>query len=347
MKIIAHIGHGKTGTSSIQKTLSLAKEELNAVGAYYLGLNFEFSPVQLFPWQIAGGWPELIKNGPAIAQQQLEEVFKRTIDTLTNEGIQQIIWSNESMLSRFDIVGPILQNLRSPSQTVEIVIYLRRHDAWARSAYLQWGIKHKAYRGIVQGFSKWLESHPINFSKPVKPWLNHQWDNVHIRNFDACEDVVKDFFLCSSIPINLIESRRDNESPGAVALALWAIFNSQNEQPILPYELHNVLQRADVVDKKYQHLDLGSLFPTPENMVHLLESVQQDVASINDIFNAFGQPPFDNKPLKDKVYDVSYEQIFASFLDLLKFQDAENMRQDQEIRKLKRRLRAIEEKLNQ
>ncbi len=345
MKIIAHIGHGKTGTSSIQKTLSASKDELRTVGIHYLGLNLEFSPVKLYPWQIAAGWPDLIKNGPEKAQQQLAEVFTKTLESLENDGIRQVIWSNESMLNRFDIVGPVLQNLRSPSHPVEIIIYLRRHDAWARSAYLQWGIKHKAYSGKVIGFSEWLDKNPINFFRPVKQWLNHQWDNRYIRNFDACDDVVKDFFKCCSIPENQIESRRENESPGIVALALWAMFNSQKEGPTLPYDLQSVLQRSEVLDKKYRHLDLNNLFPNPENMAHLMESVQQDVASVNDIFCAFGQPPFDNKPLKEKVYDISYEQIFAALLDIIRFQDTENMRQDIQIRRIKRRLRDIEEKI--
>lgn len=347
MKIIAHIGHGKTGTSSIQKTLAVSQKALNSVGSYYVGLNFEFSPVKIYPWQVAGGWLDLEKNGLAIAKQQLTEVITKTINILENNGIRQVIWSNESILSRFNIVGPVLQSLRIAGRPVEIILYLRRHDAWARSAYLQWGIKHKAYEGKVQSFSKWLERNPINFSRPVKPWLDHQWDNIYVRNFAACDDVVKDFLHCCAIPDGLIESQRENESPETVALALWAIFNSQKEEPILPYDLQPLLQRSNVTNKRYKYIDLSELFPTPENMNHVMETVQNDVAHINNILCAFNQPPFDNEPIKEKDYDISYEQIFAALLDITRFQDSENIRQDEEIRKLKRRMMLLEKKLSE
>ena len=55
-----------------------------------------------------------------------------------------MIWSNETFLGNDAIVFPAVQRLTEAGVgALRIVAYVRRPDAWAQSAYLQWGIKHK------------------------------------------------------------------------------------------------------------------------------------------------------------------------------------------------------------
>jgi hypothetical protein len=339
MKLIAHIGLGKTGTSSIQETLSLSTAELKKISTVYLGLNLERSPVKIYPWQRADGWRELIRNGKEQSRRQLGEVLSKTMNMLEKEGVKKVIWSNESMISLFDLVGYVLQGVRSSGIKVEVICYLRRHDEWARSAYMQWGIKHKLNCGKVRGFSEWLASAKINFSSQLAPWLAAKWDNISIRNFDVYPDVVKDFLDYCEIPSNVITSIRSNKTTSEVALAFWALYNSQIEEPVLPINLEPLLQRTGVLGKQYKHVDLDNLFPNEKDMSDLLNNFRTDIEAVNSIFASCGQPPIEEQNIKSTMFGVSTEKMFSALIDIVRHQDSELVA-------MCRRLKRLEDKIS-
>jgi len=339
MELVVHIGHGKTGSSSIQSTLRTNTENLLEQKTKYLGLNFEHSPFKHYEWQKPAAWNKLLELGTEVAPRELAHVLERTLNTIEKEGYEKAIWSNESLLVSPDIVIPALLAIQKVGVKITVVAYFRRHDAWARSAYLQWAVKHKASPGIVKPFDEWSKR-SFDFSNLVNTWLNQNWNKCLIRNFDELNDLVYDFLDCCELDSAEIISVRDNDTPSNVATNLWALYNSQTENPVLPNELYPILSDSKILNKNYLKVDLENLFPTQESLDLVLKNAKPDIDAMNKIFAVGGQPKFSNKELSKKDYTVGWEEMVAGLLDITKAQY-------EKINNLEQRLNQIERLVNE
>lgn len=321
-ELIVHIGAGKTGSSSIQATLATQPEQLAEQKIRYLGLMCENAPSTTanYSWRKAAGWTDFKSLDSPVAKSQMEKVLADAITALIGMGFHRAIWSNESLFSDGKFIVPILKTLYQLGTKIHVVVYIRRHDTWARSAYLQWGVKHKTYTGAVKSFKEWHKTHAVNFSSGLRPWLNHEWINLSLRNFDTCGDIVLDFLNCCDIDASNINPFRENETPNPVALALWSIYNSQFEGPILPSELNATLQRGGLLAQTPIGCDFTSLLPTSEDIENVLTVAAEDREFINGLFRQHGQPSMKTSPTKSKDMSVSQEQINAALLLLVKQQ---------------------------
>lgn len=151
VKIILHIGAGKTGTSSIQKMLFDNQKELKRQGYYYLGFMLENAYKKKYTWQKRTPANDDFFSLPM--QQAFEEMYEILNDTIKKaeqDDIHTLIWSNESFFGNRKPLMEVLKKLKEKNIELRVVAYIRRHDSWAQSAYLQWGIKHKTYTGKLQ-----------------------------------------------------------------------------------------------------------------------------------------------------------------------------------------------------
>lgn len=333
-ELIAHIGSGKTGSSSIQKTLSSNAETLKDHKVHYLGLMCEQAPEHQYSWQKPAGWPEWLKLPPERAGHELLEVLAKSIGILKESGISKAIWSNESIFGNHQKILPILHELHKMGAKISIIVYIRRHDSWLRSAYLQWGLKHKTYKGPVKSFNEWIKTQGVNFSGGLKPWIEADWINLAVRNFDTCDDVVRDFLAYYEIDAG-IALKRENETPHPVALSLWATFNSQFEEPMLPVHLQRLLQQSGILDQEPIDCDFGSLLPSDADIADASKTCEEDKHAVNTILERFGQPPLVETPLSTKQYHVNQNQINAALLLMLK-------KQNEQINSLRNRLLKLE-----
>lgn len=334
MHLIVHIGTGKTGSSSIQKTLAANNDGLSRAATAYVGLMGETLPDRRYGWQKAGGWPQLIGLGPEVARQQLSDMLGMAVAGSEAAGVQHVIWSNESIFGNHEIVLPVLKDLQARGVQVSIIVYLRRHDAWARSAYFQWGIKHKTYKGPIKSFAEWYKDHKPNFSSGLKPWLLHEWHDVSIRNFDACGDVVADFLKYCGLDVEKFPPVRENETPNPVALALWGLFNTQFHEKVLPAELERLLRQAGVLQKPILPFDWNALLPSQGDLNDVAENAATDRAFLDDLLQREGQLAVQTSELVHKDMLVSQSQINAALLLVVKHQG-------DQIEVLKRRLDAL------
>lgn len=336
-ELIVHIGTGKTGSSSIQKTLALQSNVLAQQKTAYLGLMCENAPEsgKRYSWQVMSGWTQFKAVDPDVAKQQMISALEDAITNLKKLGFTQAIWSNESLFSDGRAIVPILYELHLLGIKINVIVYIRRHDTWARSAYLQWGIKHKTYEGPVKSFKEWHQTHAVNFSSGLKPWLNNSWINLSIRNFDTCNDVVADFLSCCDLDTSNIDVLRENTTPNPVALALWSIYNSQFEPPILPSELQGLLQRGGILDKTPLGCDFMSLLPTAEDIDRVVAIAAEDREFINQQFRANGQPDMEACASRSETMTVTQDQINAALLLLIKQQNDRISKLTRQIKELK------------
>lgn len=317
-KLIVHVGAGKTGSSSIQKTLGQNLEKLREQGIAYLGLMFERAPETTYSWQKTGGWPIFfqLKDEQKIAE--LTDVITKTIDSLSESGIHTAIWSNESLFANYELLEYVLSGFHANGVEVEVVAYVRRHDAWARSSYLQWGIKHKTYSGPIKNFKEWCAGRGFLYSGQVEKWTNAAFANVHFRNFDATDSVVPDFL--NVLNISGLDEVRANETPDATLLTLWALYNNLHEDQVLPVELERLLARTGLLNQEFPPLDTENMFPDQDDMDEVWEDTKTDRERVNKILKENGQPPFSEDMPKAKDISVDQSQINAALLKMIKSQ---------------------------
>jgi hypothetical protein len=320
MELIVHIGQGKTGSSSIQKTLHQNKDLLTSVNTVYVGLNFELAPKKVADWQKAGAWNELLYAEDNV--KQLAHVIDVNLSSLSKQGVTKVIWSNESLFASPEVVIPALNAIKNKGIKISVICYIRRHDSWARSAYLQWGVKHKAEAGVVKPFSEWIANRKIHFSSALEQWHQFDCENVFVRNFDETKNLIDDFSQCAALPTDDIKPIRDNDTPGNVALNLWALYNSQFEEPMLPHDMQSFLDEAGILSKSYHSVDLQHLFPSNEDLHGVLNKCSADIEKINAIFRENNQAEFSNKALSNKNYNVELPGLICGLLDMIKFQHA-------------------------
>jgi len=297
-KLIVHIGHGKTGSSSIQETLLAGRNTLVEQGIAYLGLMLEHgASTYQHEWQKRSGSDIFFASthDPIAANSEIFGALSEALSELERNGIAKAIWSNEWLAPRSHMVLPALLKIAESGHEVEIQCYIRRHDKWAISAYSQWGLKHKSYDGRVREFEEWMQvfgGRAIRFADDIKPWHDAFSDNLKVFNFDAIGDVVRHFMDHNEIknlqPIN------ENVSPSAVEIAAQAVFNSKHLLSTHPNEYDkvvNLIRRDAGTEQPLATID--KLFPSPDSLKALIDERKDDIAVLNGHLARNRQPELD------------------------------------------------------
>lgn len=334
MKLIFHIGAGKTGSTSIQRTLKENDALLKEKGVWYLGLMLERTTTKLFEWQrnssVVADFHHLSNDE---AKRQLLEVFRPIIKEAKEKNIETLIWSNESFLGgKHNFIGA-LQELQKEGMEIEILIYVREYASWVRSAYSQWGIKHKTYKGKLQTFREWSTAHTPSFFKQMKNLLEIMPETVNVRNMSVVEDVVLDFFEFAKIKSEDINIFRDNDSPKNEELFLRALFNSKYHAQVLPARFNNVLGENIPFSQTPKEF-LEKLLPTNSDLDNVLIDSAEDREKVNRILLAQEKKQFDGKNYSVKPIEVNTEKLVMALADIV-------MQQSRRIEKLERKLTEI------
>ena len=317
MKLVVHIGNGKTGTTSIQQTLDAARGDLQKRGIHYLGRMLEHGVSETVKdWQTPAGAETLLHNMPAPeVESDLREVLTAELSALETREATTAIWSNEALFARHMGVIEALQALRADGVDVQIVLYLRRHDKWARSAYAQWGIRHKSYQGPIKPFADWIAERPARFGPNLEVWHAAFGEALIVRNFDATGDVALDFL--SLLDIDNIAAHRVYETPTPEELTLHAAFNDRFPGVVLPDRFQRFSQSVgDLSPKTADPARIGHLLPSQGDLDKVLEDSAEDLARINAILIEKGQPPFDSDAEAKKTTQPELWGIIDSLLKI-------------------------------
>lgn len=294
VKLIVHIGNGKTGSSSIQKTLLEAHARLAAQNVIYLGIMLEHARNVVRPaWQFVGGSARFFDETPSeTATAQLIDLLDEELHKLAGEGITKAIWSNEWILTRPQAILPCLQELQHRGVPVEIQCYVRRHDKWAQSAYAQWGLKHKSYSGPIRDFATWLVDRgdrDFRFAPSLEVWEGTFGADLRVFNFDKAGDVVQHFLAANGIKD--IPSINDNVSPDPVVTAAQAVFNSRARAAVLPAAFDRLRALAEKSDENAAYLPtLDQLAPSAATLGDIVRDSAEDIARIDALLQRSGEP---------------------------------------------------------
>lgn len=325
--LIVHIGAGKTGTSSIQAALKENWKLLEQHRVKYLGMLLEYSHKE-YPWQYPGGSVDLLRLPVGRQKREMLDILKKEIDG--NDSTDTLVWSNEWMFGRHNSFIPALNASKELGYNVMIVCYLREHGSWSRSAYEQWGIKHKTYRGEIKSYREYFEANPISFMAAINPWIKAFDCNVQLRNFDSRGDVVSDFFAELGIDKEFHASRV-NEKLSPEELLARAVFNNLSPPPTSPVEF----LRCFRAQKLHTPLGLESwvnrLLPTPNDIEWIRNETAADLTQLNQILESSGEPPLEYREVKLSELKTNQDTLNMLLLELLSVQAKRITRLESEI----------------
>lgn len=302
MKIIVHIGPGKTGTSSIQSSLKENQKILNSIGFHNLGSVLEHAVVEKYSWQnLPIGNFKLLDS--TTAYNEILQVFDATIKELSQKGVHTLIWSNASLLKSSKKIIPILQTLQK-EHSVEIIAYVRKHEAWIRSAYVQWGIKHKTYNGKVKTFKEWYTPKKVAFYDELQNYVEAFPQKFMLKNMDAQKNLVGSFLDFCKIEDDAFKILKSNESPNDEEILLRALYNNHFQEAVLPWTftkrfLKAKNQQSNVKWQTPQHY-IESLLPSSEDIEQVHKDVSADREALNKILLQFNEEPIVSDTLEPK-----------------------------------------------
>jgi hypothetical protein len=270
-KLVLHVGAGKTGSTSIQEFCDSNKQSLMKLGVFYVGYCFENLKNKKFSWQKSNGFEDLYRS--KVIEQELSIAISDAINEAKASGCHICLWSNEALFNR-----PKIQNFFEKfSQPFDTVAYVRSHEQWVKSAYSQWGIKHKTYQGPTKTFSDWVKSVNLNFGRNAQYWEKVS-NHFYMRNFDNVDNVVSDFFELLNIDIrNLNSAVVRNTSESLLQTKIRVIFNNNFSKEI----------QANRIGKLYQKSYLNSTkistdyLPNKDDLSIIAESTRHDKKILN------------------------------------------------------------------
>lgn len=318
MRLIVHAGAGKTGSTSIQQTLKKNDTHLQELGVWYLGLMLERANNKLFEWQReASGLTELARLSNDEAKEQLLKVLRPIIMQAEEKNVHTLIWSNESFCARkskHNFMGA-LQQLQKEGVEVDILIYVREYASWLRSAYIQWGIKHKTYPGKkLRTFSEWIECRPPDtpaFFIEIKRLLAKMPEAVKVRNMSATEDVVIDFLEFAEIEIDGVQIARINDAPQSEELFMRALFNSNYSKGAIPEEFDsNAGQHIPSSKSAKEYLD--ALLPSKHDLEHVLRENSDNREALNQLLLSQGQKILKSDEVLPKTTEIDSEKLILA-----------------------------------
>jgi hypothetical protein len=314
--LIVHIGAGKTGTSSIQAALKENGKLLEQHRVKYLGMLLEYSHKE-YPWQFPGGSVDFLRLPVGRQKREVLDILKKEIEG--DDSTDTLVWSNEWMFGRHNTFIPALNAAKEFGYNVIIVCYVREHGSWSRSAYEQWGIKHKTYVGEIKTYREYFEANPIRFMASINPWIKAFDCNVKLRNFESRGDVVSDFF--AELVINEeFRASRVNEKLSPEELLARAVFNNLSPSPTSPVEFLRCFRAQEL------HTPLGSeswmkrLLPTPDDIEWLRKATSADLGQLNQILKSSGEPPLVYREVRLSEYKNNQDVLNMLLLQLLTIQ---------------------------
>ncbi len=319
MKLILHIGTGKTGTSSIQKTLRMNETVLNKIKTKYLGFIFEFAYDQIYEWQKPSALSYFNHQlSSDKKQEELYDILDITIVNASKKGVEKLLLVNESLFSSFDDFIPVLHKLKRENKIdLNIVIYVRDYLSWSQSAYKQWAIKHKANSGKIKNYNEWAKDRisMFHFHKTIEPIIKEFPLDVTLKKMEDTKDVVKDFLHLCDIENKNFNIIRDNETPGNEDLLLRALFNNKFQGSVKPKVFNEII--SSNIEKSITIEDyMDNLLPNNKDLSNLSNLVQPDMEELNKLLVNQGKKPYvkDNFGAKKKNVDTSKLLMMLSSL---------------------------------
>lgn len=259
VKIIFHIGMGKTGTSSIQNALQTNTEVLAEQRAAYLGMWFDMLDAG-FHGHL--GLREFFSADAEAMAARAVHFHEILVDKEKRDGVDTFILSNESFFGNVLRIAPFLQELRARAD-IQLVAYIRNPHSWLPSAFTQWGIRHKQQKGPIQPFAKRARV-LIGQYEGIRHWVKQFDDILDVRPHEKGIDVVRDFGAAMGLRLEPGQ-RRYLERDDPAETLLRALYNDRFADAVLPDRFDRVVINTNQAPVRSAHEMAALCFRYEEN----------------------------------------------------------------------------------
>ena len=319
MKLIMHIGMGKTGTSSIQKALSQSAGQLAAQDAEYLGLWFDM----LGP-DHAGrtGLPGVVRAAP----DEMRDLATRFLGILRERGHETYVFSNEALFGHVGTLGPFLETLHAAADLeVRYLAYVRRPHDWLPSAFTQWNIRHKQQEGPLQPYGERARTLASTYDG-LRRWHEKTGDRLTVRAFDKGTDVVADFAGVTGLEVAPLDTRALERSEPAETV-LRGLFNDRFEPAVLPERFSQTLLKggkAGQVPSIDRMIDLCFDHETTDEIVQENRAMFEEIETLTGLDLRLDEPTSTPRPDPDavrrRILDYTVEIVMRQAVELKRLQ---------------------------
>jgi tetratricopeptide (TPR) repeat protein len=230
--LILHIGLSKTGSSSIQRVLAEQRPAMRAQGAY-LPLSPGWANHALLPaacvsdTKILWGYHPGTWEGLTIPVRlaRFRDEFAAEMDALPDDVTRVVITAEQlgGVLRLDEEVERLAELLRRWFDPIQVVVYLRRQDQHAASAYSEWlrgGVLREP--GLPAGGP---EQHPeYDYGGLLDRWARAFGAQAMVpRIFDRARlkggDVVEDFLALAEMTLPALEENAKRQSNPSINVA--------------------------------------------------------------------------------------------------------------------------------
>lgn len=245
MRLILHVGMGKTGTSSIQRQLADSGDALRAQSACYLGMWFDMVDPRFKGLNNRADF--FTQNAEGI-RASADMLFAYMKERNASDGAKTFILSNEALTGKAVALKPMIDRLLELGVSVKVIAYVRNPMDWLPSAYVQWGVRHKQAPGRVRAYPEKARG-LLNWYKGVLDWHQEFSSILDLRSYDDAPDVVADFSAVIGLTLppskeRVLERAEDAE------IILRALFNDNFKNTMLPDRFNRtVLRNLDKVPR--------------------------------------------------------------------------------------------------
>tara|TARA_B100001094_G_scaffold10965_1_gene9797 strand:+ start:16597 stop:17586 length:990 start_codon:yes stop_codon:yes gene_type:complete len=258
MKFTAHIGLGKTGTSAIQFALQEYKGNLTA-GKTGLGRLWPILPDGN---RMNHEW--LVSQHTA---EKTKALYKIIVSHSKKTGCDHVFWSNEAISNTPEAVK-LLRHLStwSPDLDVQIILYVRAPGQWLKSAWEQWGLRHKVLEGKIFERRRRMDEKILR-SMTLPRWFHEfgagtynswkWWRKIaEIRQYKEGENIIDDFCEVTGLDLPRI---RAYETPSSSEILSRAIYNNTYSDPVTPHMFDTYVNYGSVQEYSKNYFSLKDI----------------------------------------------------------------------------------------
>jgi hypothetical protein len=344
-RVILHVGTGKTGTTTIQAFHEQNRERLLESGFLYIGPH---------------GLPSYPQTNEATAQSlPLAAGLSEIHQFAKKHKANNLVWSRESLTSNAFLNDPERIRLikkELPANQYQVIIYLRRQDSYLPSAYLQWGVKEKPYKGPTLDLEDWIQWRGglqlKNFLDLDYYQITTRWsdvfgaENVTVRPFEKQQlfngDLLSDYFHVANFPKAdyCFDIPNQNVTFNTEFHQMLGLYNSVFEEASHPLPLIRFLE-AQANDPFFSRKFFSRFTMSPKirrEVLELCEETNRNVAKtfLNREDGVLFRDPW---PLADAPYepcpDLTLERLTPILLHIMQKQSAH-------VRQMENRLKQLE-----
>ena len=311
MRIIFHIGMGKTGTTSLQTALSQSTEALDQQKAQYLGMWFDGADPT---FRGLRGFGKFVAQKAEKQRVHAKHFWDHLSAMAKDTKATTFVLSNESLFQSGPRLEPFFRELRALGGQQEFLAYVRDPRAWLPSAHTQWALRHKTNDGPVQDLAT-SARRLMKFYDAIPFWIEQFGDGLQLREATVERDVVADFANATGLHLTPPAARALERSEPVDTL-LRAMFNNRFAGNALPERFNRVIRDTDarpvpsLEDMKRVCFDQSVIDTVMSENADVFEFLR-DRTGIDFVTGSDHTPPqLDETEMQRRVIDYLIEMTF-------------------------------------